>query len=74
MFVRFNGTVYLFGFKLVEADAEGRAMEQLKRKRYADKYRGICQPVHLVAVEFSKKTRNLVTLEAECASFRTSLP
>ena len=46
-------------------------MEQLKRKRHADKYRCIGQPMHLVVVEFSKKTRNLVALEAECASFRT---
>ncbi len=69
MSVRFGSNVYLFEFKVVETAAEGRAMEQLKRKRYADKYRGIGQPVYLVAVEFSKKTRNLVALAAEGASW-----
>ena len=40
-------------------------MAQLKEKRYADKYRAMGQPIHLIAVEFSKETRNLVALEVE---------
>ena len=32
-------------------------------QRYADKYRHLGEPVHLVAVEFSKDTRNLTAFE-----------
>ena len=63
MAVRFNGNVYLFEFKVVELAPEGAAMAQLKEKRYADKYRAMGHPIHLVAVEFSKEARNLVALE-----------
>ena len=63
MAVRFNRNVYLFEFKVVEMAPKGAAMAQLKEKRYADKYRGLGQPIHLVAVEFSKNARNLTAFE-----------
>ena len=65
MAVRFNGNVYLFEFKVVEMAGEGAAMVQLKERRYADKYRGTGEPIHLVAVEFSRDTRNIVAFEVE---------
>ena len=43
----------------------GAAMAQLKARRYADKYRGTGEPIHLVAVEFSRETRNVVAFEVE---------
>ncbi len=61
MAVRFGGNVYLFEFKVVEMASEGAAMAQLKDRNYADKYRGLGQPIHLVAVEFSRETRNVVS-------------
>ena len=67
MAVRFNGNIYLFEFKVVEMAPEGAAMAQLKSKRYADKYRDSGQPIHLVAVEFSKDARNLAAFEVERA-------
>ena len=63
MAVHFNDNVYLFEFKVVELASEGTAMAQLKEKRYADKYRGLDQPIHLIAVEFSKNTRNITAFE-----------
>ena len=42
-------------------------MAQLKAKGYADKYRGRDEPIHLVGVEFSRETRNVVAFEAERA-------
>ena len=66
MAVRFNGHVYLFEFKVVELAPGGAAMAQLKERRYADKYRGSAS-VHLVAVEFSKDTRNIVAFDVEAA-------
>ena len=67
MAVRFNGHVYLFEFKVVELAPEGRAMAQLKAKGYADKYRHLQQPIHLIAVEFSKASRNVLALDVERA-------
>ncbi|CBL45083.1 Conserved hypothetical protein [gamma proteobacterium HdN1] len=64
MTVCFEGHVYLFEFKVVELVPEGRALQQLKDKRYADKYRAD-GPVHLIGVEFSKDTRNIVGFEVE---------
>ncbi len=67
MAVRFNDNVYLFEFKVVEMAPEGAAMAQLKEKRYADKYRGLGRPIYLVAVEFSRETRNLAAFDVERA-------
>ena len=67
MTVRFNRNVYLFEFKVAERAGEGAAMAQLKERRYADKYRGLEQPIHLIAVEFSSETRNLAAFDVERA-------
>ena len=67
MAVRFNGNVYLFEFKVLERAGEGAAMAQLKERRYADKYRDLEQPIHLIAVEFSSASRNLAGFEVERA-------
>ena len=64
MAVRFEGHTYLFEFKVVELVPEGKALQQLKDRGYADKYRG-AGPVHLVGVEFSKDQRNVVAFEVE---------
>ena len=67
MAVLFNENVYLFEFKVVEMTSEDAAMAQLKAKHYADKYRGLGQPIYLVAVEFSRETRNLAAFAVERA-------
>ena len=68
MTVQFNGQVYLFEFKVVEFTPKGRAIKQLRDKRYADKYRGLNQPIHLIGVEFSKRERTIVGFEVEKVS------
>ena len=66
--VRLDGRVCLFEFKVVESspeDASARptaALAQLRERGCADKYR-TDGPVHLVAVEFSKRTRNVAAFE-----------
>ena len=67
--VRLHGHVYLFEFKVVDdpprdGSARSAAMAQLRERGYADKYRGTGGPVHLIAVEFSKQTRNPAAFEA----------
>ena len=51
--------MYLFEFKVVEQSGAGAALKQLRERGYADKYRHLGQPIHLVGVEFSEATRNL---------------
>ena len=67
MAVRFEGRVYVFEFKVVEQAGEGAAMAQLKDRGYADKYRAPNVHVHLVAVEFSSASRNVVAFEHAAA-------
>ena len=67
MAVRFNDNVYLFEFKVVELASEGAAMAQLRQKGYADKYRDRGESIHLIGVEFSRETRNLIVFETALA-------
>jgi len=65
MTVRFNGQIYLFEFKVVELEPEGRALAQIKGKGYADKHRASGCPLHLIGVEFSKQSRSVTGFEVE---------
>jgi hypothetical protein len=65
MTVKLPNHIYLFEFKVVELAPNGRALQQLKDKRYADKYRGDGLPISLVGVEFSRETRNVAGFEVE---------
>jgi hypothetical protein len=65
MAVLFNGEVLLFEFKVVELTPSGRALQQIKDKGYADKYRQRGEPIHLIGVEFRKDSRNVVGFEVE---------
>ena len=46
---------------------DGGAIAQLRAKGYADKYRHLDQPIHLVGVEFSRAARNIAGFEVEAA-------
>ncbi|MDE0627126.1 MAG: PD-(D/E)XK nuclease domain-containing protein, partial [Bryobacterales bacterium] len=67
MAARTEGRVYLFEFKVAERAGPGAALAQLKERGYADKYRHLGEPVHLVGVEFSEKDRNVAGFDAELA-------
>ena len=67
MAVRAYGRVYLLEFKVRERARAGSAMAQLKERGYAEKYRHLGEPVHLMGLEFSTETRNLVGFEVEPA-------
>jgi hypothetical protein len=64
MAVRWQGQTWLFEFKVVESMPQGRAIEQLRARNYAEKYRAF-GPVHLVGVEFSHQSSNIVGFETE---------
>jgi len=63
MAVRTGGHVYLFEFKVAELAAAGSALAQLRERGYADKYRGRGEPIHLIGVELSRRTRNVTAFE-----------
>jgi PD-(D/E)XK nuclease superfamily len=65
MTVRHGASIYLFEFKVVASTAEGKALQQIKDKRYADKYRAEGVPIYMIGVEFSRATRNVVGFEVE---------
>lgn len=61
-----ENTVYIFEFKVVEEDKGGvKPLEQIKGKRYFDKYLGAKQNIFIIGAEFSKNERNLVSFEWE---------
>ena len=68
MVVRCNGGIYLFEFKLLKGGSEGRALTQIRDKGYADKYRHLDLPIHLIGVEFSAEERNIAAFEVERAA------
>jgi len=55
--------IYLFEFKVVETKAEGKALQQLIDKAYAEKYRAPGVGITLIGIEFSKAERNIVGWE-----------
>ena len=68
MTVRCNGGLYLFEFKLTDRGAQGRALSQIKERGYADKYRHLKAPIHLIGLEFSQAERNITAFEVEQAA------
>ena len=52
-------------FKVVELAPEGRALQQIKDRGYADKYRTEGVPIHPIGVEMSRERRTLAGFEVE---------
>jgi len=63
--LRFNGQLWLFEFKVVELALEGAALQQIKDRRYPEKYRAEGLPMQLIGIEFSRQERTLVGFEVE---------
>ena len=49
----------------LELDSEGKALEQIKARRYYEKYLNSGDTVYLIGVEFSREQRNVVGFEWE---------
>jgi len=65
MAVHVAAQTYLFEFKVVETEPQGDALQQIKDRRYADKYLGTDTTIHLVGIELSRTTRNIVAFDTE---------
>ncbi|MBE0490388.1 MAG: ATP-binding protein [Halomonas sp.] len=68
MTVEAFGHLYLFEFKVVEQLPEGKALEQIQARGYADKYRATGKPIHLIGVEFSREKRQIVAFDTATES------
>ena len=66
MTVKMEDRIYIFEFKVVDIDkTPGTALEQVRQKKYADKYRGNGVSIYLIGVEFDRNERNIVRFEWE---------
>lgn len=65
MTVLFNRRVYIFEFKVVNDTQQGHALQQIKDRGYADKYRARGEPIHLIGVVFNKASRNITGFELD---------
>jgi hypothetical protein len=68
MTVKIDNRAYIFEFKVVDIDkTPGTALEQIKQKGYAGKYRTGMADIYLIGVEFARDERNIVRFEWEQA-------
>lgn len=65
MSVLFDGAVFIFEFKVVEDAPQGQALQQIKDRDYAAKYRGQGVPTYLIGIEFSRKSRSVIGFAVE---------
>ncbi len=66
MTVKLGNRVFIFEFKVVDIDkTPGTALEQIRKKEYADKYRSRDTEIYLIGVEFDRNDRNIVRFEWE---------
>ncbi|MEJ5301540.1 MAG: PD-(D/E)XK nuclease domain-containing protein, partial [Thermodesulforhabdaceae bacterium] len=65
MTVFYGDRVYIMEFKVVELDGEGKALGQLKEKRYWEKYANGSTKIYLLGIEFSRESRNIVGFDVE---------
>ena len=63
MTVLYNNCAYIIEFKVNELIQPGRALDQIKEKKYYEKYAGL--ETYLIGVEFSADDRNISRFEWE---------
>jgi len=58
--------VYVIEFKVVDnKNQNGKALEQIKEKKYHEKYLNIAKEITLIGIEFSKEEKNVCKFEWE---------
>jgi hypothetical protein len=58
--VKLDDKIYIMEFKVIEVDkTKGSALEQIKRKKYSEKYQQKGKKIYLVGIEFSKDHKNI---------------
>ncbi|WDN88465.1 hypothetical protein BuS5_01433 [Desulfosarcina sp. BuS5] len=58
--VKLDDKIYIIEFKVIEVDkTKGSALEQIKRKKYSEKYQQKGKRIYLVGIEFSRDDKNI---------------
>ncbi|MFH1897710.1 MAG: ATP-binding protein [Candidatus Desantisbacteria bacterium] len=66
MTIKTNKVVIIFEFKVAEGENEqNTALEQIKNKKYYEKYLALGKEIYLIGIEFSKKERNITKFDWE---------
>ena len=65
--IHWKNQIFLFEFKVSARGVPKTATTQLRERGYADRYRHLGQPIHLLGVEFSSEARNVASFTAEPA-------
>ena len=66
MAIKTDTAVIIFEFKVVEEESgQNTALEQIKNKKYYEKYLNSGKEIYLVGIEFSKVERNIVRFDWE---------
>jgi len=66
MVIKTDKVVIIFEFKVIDKESEqNTALEQIKDKRYYEKYLNSGKDIYLVGIEFSKSERNIVRFDWE---------
>lgn len=64
--VKLEDKIYIIEFKVVELNSnKSSALEQIKERKYYEKYRGKNNKIYLIGVEFSKTDRNITRYQWE---------
>jgi len=63
MAVLFNENAYIFEFKVNELTQPAQALDQIKQKKYYEKY--TAKMMYLIGIEFGKQDRNITRFEWE---------
>ena len=64
MTLKMDDNIFIFEFKVGEK-ATGNALQQIKTKKYYEKYQSTPGNIYLIGIEFSKKKRNIINFEWE---------
>ena len=61
---KLEGKVFIFEFKVTEKPT-GNALQQIKERRYWEKYQRDAENIYLIGIEFSREKRNIIGYEWE---------
>ncbi|MEW6774191.1 MAG: ATP-binding protein [Bacteroidota bacterium] len=66
MVIRYNNKAYIMEFKVIKDEKEkGSALQQIKTKKYFEKYQSTSEEIYLIGMEFSEQQRNIINFEIE---------
>jgi len=66
MVIQYENKIYIIEFKIIKEEKEkGTALQQIKRKRYFEKYQTKENKIYLIGIEFDDKQRNIANFEYE---------